>query len=184
MSGGIMKQGSGVVEKAHEFASMAHGKINQRRKGSGEPYIEHPAGVVFLLKSWGVYDEETLAAAWLHDVVEDTESTLEDVRVEFGNSIALIVDGVTNVVPTKINTREWRAEQERNHFSKSCAKAQMVKVADILHNSVNIVDVSPHFAEIWLTEKLLDIEVLTKVPTEVLSLASVSLRSMLEKIRE
>ena len=80
-----------LIEKAYKLAVEAHG--DQRRK-SGEPYIIHPLWVAIILADLEM-DKETIAAGMLHDVVEDTKFTEEDIRKEFGAEVALLVDGVT-----------------------------------------------------------------------------------------
>ena len=80
-----------LIEKAYEVAGSAH--ANQMRK-SGEPYIVHPLYVAIILADLEM-DKETIAAGLLHDVIEDTEWTNEDVTEEFGTDVAHLVDGVT-----------------------------------------------------------------------------------------
>ena len=81
------------IRKAYELAEKAH--AGQTRV-SGEPYISHPVAVSYILAELGM-DSDTLCAALLHDVVEDTETTLEDISKLFGSEIALLVDGVTKL---------------------------------------------------------------------------------------
>ena len=82
-----------LIEKAYQLASKAH--ANQFRK-SGEAYIIHPLWVGIILAQLEM-DKETIAAGILHDVVEDTEVTKEDIEKEFGEEVALLVDGVTKL---------------------------------------------------------------------------------------
>ena len=81
------------VRKAYELAAEAHMK---QRRASGEPYIIHPLGVATILAKLQL-DELTLAAAFLHDVVEDTNSTLEEIETLFGEDVKDMVDGVTKI---------------------------------------------------------------------------------------
>src|SRR5450756_2264430 len=87
------KNGQRQLEKAYDFALESH--KDQLRK-SGEHFIEHPVAVATVLAGLEL-DADTLSAALLHDVVEDTPLTLADIRVEFGEEIADIIDGVTNL---------------------------------------------------------------------------------------
>jgi len=84
-----------LEERAQRYASKAHAAADQRRKYTDEPYIVHPAAVVELVRSVSD-DDEMLAAAWLHDTVEDTSSTLEDIRTHFGERVRSLVEMLTN----------------------------------------------------------------------------------------
>ena len=81
-----------IIQKAYNYALVKHGE--QQRK-SGEPYIIHPSNVAYTIAEIGL-DEQTICAALLHDVVEDTDATYEDVEREFGKEIAEMVDGIIN----------------------------------------------------------------------------------------
>ena len=80
-----------LIQRAYNYAVSHHG--DQKRK-SGEPYIVHPVNVAYTIAELGL-DEQTICAALLHDVVEDTDATFEDIVEEFGQEIAEMVDGVT-----------------------------------------------------------------------------------------
>ena len=92
------KSNSKLIRKAYDFAKGRHG--DQLRK-SGEPYIIHPLNVAYILANLEM-DDETICAALLHDVVEDTSATNDDLVYEFGSSIADMVAGVTNLVNLSI----------------------------------------------------------------------------------
>jgi GTP pyrophosphokinase len=122
-----------LIARAFRYAAAAH-EGQQRR--SGEPFIMHPVGVAKICAELRL-DEQTLAAALLHDVVEDTDHDIDDVRVEFGDEIAHLVDGVTKLTRVQFQSRE-QAEAE-NYRKMVVAMAEdvrviLVKLADRLHN--------------------------------------------------
>ncbi len=122
-----------LLLRAFAFAERAH-RGQQRR--SGEEFVAHPLGVAKVLAELHL-DEQTIAAALLHDVVEDTETTIEDVRGEFGDDIARLVEGVTKLTRIHFQSRE-HAEVE-NYRKMIVAMAQdprviLIKLADRLHN--------------------------------------------------
>lgn len=122
------------VEKAYELAKSAHG--DQRRK-SGEPYIIHPLSVAIILAELEM-DKETIIAGILHDVVEDTGVTDEQIEEEFGNEVASLVDGVTKL--TQLNYSQDKIEVQAENLRKmfiAMAKdirVVVIKLADRLHN--------------------------------------------------
>src|SRR5688572_28437114 len=88
--------GGDLVEKARQFATAAHRGVGQTRKYTGEPYDEHLRRVAPLVECL-TDDPELIAAAWLHDVVEDTPVTLEEVEREFGHGVRELVGALTDV---------------------------------------------------------------------------------------
>jgi guanosine-3',5'-bis(diphosphate) 3'-pyrophosphohydrolase len=122
-----------LLTRAFSFAERAH-EGQQRR--SGEEFIQHPFGVAKILTELQL-DEQTIAAALLHDVVEDTDQDLKAVKDEFGDEIAQLVDGVTKLTRIQFQSRE-QAEAE-NYRKLIVAMAQdvrviLIKLADRLHN--------------------------------------------------
>ncbi len=123
-----------LIQKAYETATKAHG--DQRRK-SGEPYMVHPLWVAIILADLEM-DKETIAAGLLHDVVEDTDMTQEDVEAEFGTEIASLVDGVTKLGQLSYSSDklDLQAENLRKMFYAMAKDIRVIiiKLADRLHN--------------------------------------------------
>jgi (p)ppGpp synthase/HD superfamily hydrolase len=140
-----------LVARADAFAALAHGSLNQRRKYSREPYIAHPRAVADLVR--GVpHTDEMLAAALLHDVVEDTRATLDDVQREFGSHVARLVDQLTDRAALADGNRALRKAIEERRLARACPEAKTVKLADLLDNTASIVPHDPSFARVFLAE--------------------------------
>ncbi len=122
-----------LIEQAYLFAEEKHG---DQRRASGIPYILHPTSVACILAELGM-DSESIAAALLHDVVEDTDVTLEDVTKKFGAEIAGLIDGVTKLGKIPYSSRE---EQQAENIRKMLIamsndiRVIIIKLADRLHN--------------------------------------------------
>jgi len=122
-----------LVTRAFRYAAKAH---EGQQRQSGQDFILHPWGAAKICAELHL-DEQTIAAALLHDVVEDTETTIEEIRAEFGDEIAQLVEGVTKLTRITFQTKE-QAEAE-NYRKLIVAMAQdvrviLIKLADRLHN--------------------------------------------------
>ena len=126
------------IDRAVEIAKQAH--EGQLRK-TGEPYIIHPLAVKKILEEWGM-DEDTIIAGVLHDTVEDTNLTLDDIRKEFGESVAFLVDGVTKLSNARTGMRDidtYLPATKDNFLRLMIAlgddiRVLIIKLADRLHN--------------------------------------------------
>lgn len=150
-----------LILKARTFAVAAHAAVAQLRKYTNEPYIVHPAEVMNIV-STVPHTPEMLAAAWLHDVVEDTGVTLEIIRQEFGDKVAELVGWLTDVSRKEQGNRATRKAIDRAHTAMAPAEAQTIKLADLISNCHSIVEHDAEFAKVYLEEKRLLLEVLTK----------------------
>lgn len=166
-----------VIEKAKLLAIGAHAK--QKRLYTEEPYWRHPERVAQTLLGvqapWGFpWDDEVIAAAWLHDVVEDTPVTLAAVKRDFGPLVAQLVGEVTNPshfvdqvelrkkfgLAPGASTRDIRKQMDRNHLAKASPEGASIKLADIIDNTSSIVEHDPGFARKYLEEMLLLLPIL------------------------
>ena len=163
MEGFTMDQsGMDVVRKAQVYAMAAHAAVGQKRKYTGEPYIVHPGEVASIVASVPGSTPDMVAAAWLHDVIEDTGCTFTDVHMAFGIDIATLVGWLTDVSKPTDGNRAKRKAMDREHTAQAPAEAQTIKLADLISNSRSIMQHDPEFAKTYLEEKRLLLEVLTK----------------------
>ena len=135
------------IKRAVEVAKKAH--EGQLRK-TGEPYIIHPLAVKKILEEWGM-DEDTIIAGILHDTVEDTSLTLDDIRKEFGDSVAFLVDGVTKLSDARAGMRDidtYLPATKDNFLRLMIAlgddiRVLIIKLADRLHNIRTLAALPP-----------------------------------------
>jgi guanosine-3',5'-bis(diphosphate) 3'-pyrophosphohydrolase len=150
-----------VVQNARRFAKLAHGlvlngqgQLGQRRKGSNAPYTKHLSEVAKLVVENGG-DEAQVAAAWLHDVAEDTPIPLSHIRTVFGPDIAKLVQELTDQF-TKQNypglNRRQRKAKELERLSKISDRAKTIKYADFVSNLESVSVLGPDFGEVYTRE--------------------------------
>lgn len=130
-----------VVSRAYDLAEKAHAG---QKRDCGEPYITHPVEVAKLLCEIGM-DTPTIAAALLHDVVEDTPVSLEDVRKAFGGEIAFFVDGVTKLEKLPTSGESAKTETLRKMFMATAEdiRVALIKLADRIHNMRTLAGCAP-----------------------------------------
>jgi (p)ppGpp synthase/HD superfamily hydrolase len=145
------------IAKSIAFAHEVH--IGHRRKYTGEPYTYHLAAVANLVQEVSG-TPEMVAAAWLHDTVEDTPTTIEDVKMQFGIEIAGLVQDLTDVSKPGDGNRKVRKEIDRAHLADASPAAKTIKLADLIDNSESITRYDSKFAVVYMLEKKLLLEVL------------------------
>lgn len=140
---------------AREFARVHHGE--QTRKYTGELYINHPVAVAEMVAEH-VYDVNTICAALLHDVVEDTPVKIEKIEKTFGPEIASYVWYLTKP-PSYVGNRAKRKKIDRDRLQQAPSIARFIKVMDLWHNSLSIKEHDPKFWETFREEAkaLLDV---------------------------
>lgn len=159
-----------TVERAKVFATAAHAAVGQTRKYTGEPYVVHPLEVAALVESVGG-TEAMIAAALLHDVLEDTAVTVDVLEEQFGSEVADLVLWLTDVSKPEDGNRSTRKALDRQHSAAAPAAAQTVKVADLISNTRSIVAHDPGFAKVYIDEKRLLLDVLTGADPTLLTMA-------------
>jgi GTP pyrophosphokinase len=145
----------GRIERAFEVAKRAH---QDQVRRSGDPYISHPLSVARILAGLGL-DDVTIAAALLHDAVEDTDVTLADISKDFGTDVAAIVDGVTKLDRLQFDTKEAQQAATLRKMLVAMAKdirVLLIKLADRLHNMRTIAAL-PEGKQRRIAQETLDI---------------------------
>lgn len=148
-----------LEERALDFAATAHASIDQRRKYTGEPYIVHPVAVAALVRSVP-HTPQMIAAAYLHDVVEDTPVTIEDIEREFGAEVADLVGWLTDISKPEDGNRRVRKKIDLDHTAMAPPTAKTIKIADLIDNTLTIRARDPSFWKVYRREKLALLEVL------------------------
>jgi (p)ppGpp synthase/HD superfamily hydrolase len=154
--------GMDIVRKAQVYAMAAHAAVGQRRKYTNEPYIVHPAEVAKIVAGVSGSTPDMVAAAWLHDVVEDTGCTYNDIHMGFGTDIATLVGWLTDVSKPEDGPRWFRKKMDREHTAAAPAEAQTIKLADLISNTKSIMAHDEKFAKVYLEEKRMLLDVMTR----------------------
>lgn len=170
-----------LIQRSMDFAINAHTRIDHRRKYTKQPYSTHLSAVAKIVESV-TDDSETIAAAWLHDVVEDTTATLYDIEQEFGQRIASLVSQLTDVSKPSDGNRASRKEMDRQHLANASSHAQTVKLADLIDNCRDICKNDTRFCLVYLKEMQALLAVLTDGNEELKRLAQKTHDRCLEKV--
>jgi len=138
---------------AAQFANNAH--KGQVRRYTGRPYITHPARVAGMVAAYPVATEEMVIAAYLHDVVEDTNITLQEIYEEFGSTVGTYVDQLTNKSKGKGLNREARKKLDREHLSFCSREVKLIKLFDRIDNLRELPNDVKGFKEMYKKESIL-----------------------------
>lgn len=134
------------LKRALDLAAVWHHGQRRKYPGIEVPYLSHPAGVALILARHG-FDPAVVVAGVLHDVVEDTYATLEDVRQEFGDDVAALVQHVSE--PDKSLSWEERKRRYEEHFGVKPWRAQAITLADKIDNLSSILVCARHHGDPW-----------------------------------
>ncbi len=143
VQGYMSPEGIGLIQKAYIYSAKAH--LGQTRR-SGEPYLSHPLEVANILAEMRM-DESVIVAGLLHDTVEDTKATIEDIDNDFGEEVADIVDGVTKISQISFDSKEHAQAENIRKMILAMAediRVLIVKLADRLHNMRTLVHMPEH----------------------------------------
>lgn len=150
-----------LVREARKFSTEVHRRIDQRRKYTNKPYEVHLKAVAQIVSSVSD-DPEMIAAAWLHDTVEDTPATIDEIEAVFGTNVALLVRELTDVSKPSDGNRSVRKAIDRAHTEHASARAQTIKLADLIDNCQDICREDPKFAVVFCNEMEAMLAVLKK----------------------
>jgi len=150
-----------IIYKAIVFSEAAHTAVGQVRKYTGEPYHTHPLAVAEIVENIGG-TKYMIAAALLHDLVEDTQITLDQIDRVFGHDVTFLVYWLTDTQTLDKGNRATRKARECLSLSEAPAEAQTIKLADLIHNSESILQHDPKFARVFIKEMRAILEVMLK----------------------
>lgn len=148
---------SDLIYRAKTFAVSAHDGVNQRRKYTGDPYWTHPMRVARMVAATDNSTPEMVAAAWLHDTVEDTPVTLDEIVDRFGEEVAIYVYYLTDISTLDMGNRATRKAIDRRHTvsvrtTPYAHAVATIKLADCVDNSTSIVRYGKGFTPVYMRE--------------------------------
>lgn len=142
------------IDSALAFATEAH--KDQKRRYTGEPYVDHCVCVAIEVSNI-IEDEEVIMAALLHDTLEDTDTTHDQLVERFGERVANIVLDLTDVYTKQYFpelNRVERKKREANRLAAVCAEAKLIKTYDLMQNAIEIEQYDPKFAPVYFKERI------------------------------
>jgi guanosine-3',5'-bis(diphosphate) 3'-pyrophosphohydrolase len=154
----LMTKNTALIERARAFAREKH--KTQLRKYTNLPYYTHLENVADIV-AFVSNDDKVIAAAVLHDTLEDTATTYDGLVATFGKRVADLVREVTDVSTKADGNRATRKNMDLKHLAKASADGQTIKLADLIDNTDSIMKYDPKFAKLYLAEKRLLLDVLT-----------------------
>ena len=154
-----------LILKAAALARQAH--ADQRRKYNDRPYIQHPARVAGRVAAHPQATEAMVAAAFLHDVVEDTPHTLDEVSAEFGTEVARLVAELTNPSKDSKAPRRERKQIDRDHLAVVSVEAKIIKLLDRIDNLQEMVEAPGNFRRKYCDESRLLADVIGDADPEL-----------------
>lgn len=174
-----------LISRAQRFAMDKHASICHLRKYTGVPYSMHLAAVAKSVESVENATEAMVAAAWLHDVLEDVSSvTRNEIEAEFGSEVASLVVQLTDVSRPADGNRSARKARDRDHLAQASPEAQTIKLADLLDNASDILAFDHAFGPIFLKEMDNLLSVLNKGDLKLLTQARQCLEDGYQTIKE
>jgi (p)ppGpp synthase/HD superfamily hydrolase len=150
-----------TIRAARTVADQAHKAAGQVRKGSGAAYITHCAGVARRIRDVGG-ELPAVLAAYLHDTLEDTALTKEEITRLFGSETAALVEQVSEISRPEDGNRATRKAIDRDHYASGSKWAQSIKLADIDDNLSDVTTLPPSFVPVYLREKADLVNALTR----------------------
>lgn len=157
-----------VIQLARAWCIAGHTAAGQYRKFTGEDYSSHPIRVSQIIEEMYPDDHNMIAAAAMHDLVEDTGITLGLIREHFGDDVAYLVQGCTKVSKPEDGNREVRSAKDIEHINKGTLRVKTIKAADAADNMSGLRNSDPIFAKLQVKEKRDLLKVLTGVDPHLL----------------
>lgn len=160
-----------LIEIAKETAIAAHDSINHRRKYTDEPYWVHPERVAKILQRV-TNKKEVIAAAWLHDVLEDVapinnKYSADNLRDIVGKNVIDLVLEVTDISKPSDGNRATRKAIDNEHLKKASPEGKLIKIADLVDNLLDIKKHDKHFYRVFKNEALVSLDILKDAHEEL-----------------